>query len=176
MTYDFKIRLSLFFVIALTGLAVFLAWPVLKDIARTSEQLLVERNNLFSLEAKINNLQRFDEEYQKLKPDLEKADSLLVEADLPVDFIRFLEEASAESNVSLKISPSSLAKNAKDPWPGSGFQLSLAGSYPEIVRFVDKLENGPYLAVLRTINFSQEFNRLSSGDIKGSIAIKVYVR
>ncbi|MDO8424782.1 MAG: hypothetical protein Q7S70_02465 [bacterium] len=180
-----KIKLSLLFLLLLTGSAIFLMRPVLRGISDASRQLMVERRNLFSLESKIRNLEKFQEEYENLKPDLAKADSLLVEDQLPVDFIRFLEAVSSEFGISLKISPLSSVKIATDPWPSSNFQLSLAGSYPKILQFIDKLENSRYLTNFQSLSFSRltdaqlksrEFEKFSSGDVEGSVVVKVFVK
>lgn len=185
MTLDAKIKISLLSLAGLVGLAVFLMRPVLKDISDASRQLMAERSNLFSLETKIKNLEKFREEYEKIKPDLEKADSLLVEAELPVDFIRFLEEVSLEAGINLKISPASAIKIEGDPWLSSNFQLSLAGPYSKILQFLDKLENSRYLASFQSLNFSKltdaelklkDFVGFSSGDVKGGMGIKVFVK
>lgn len=180
-----KIKLSLFSLIVLTGSAVFLMKPILGDIGNASRQLVEERGNLFILEAKIKNLEKFQQEYEKLSPDLDKADSLLIDDQLPVDFIRFLEKISSEASISLRISPIFSTKSVTDPWPSSSFQLSLAGSYPKILQFIEKLENGPYLTNFQGISFSRltdirlktkEFEKFSSGDVEGSIAVKVFVK
>lgn len=180
-----KIKISLLSLVVLMGSAVFLMKPILGDIGNASRQLMAERSNLFALEAKIKNLENFQKEYEKLSPDLKKADSLLVDDQLPVDFIRFLEKISSEAGISLKISPVSSLKIAADSWSSSGFQLFLAGSYPKILQFVEKLENGPYLTNFQGISFSRltdvrlktkEFEKFSYGDVEGNIVVKVFVR
>lgn len=185
MSLNSKIKISLLSFGVLIGSAVFLIKPILRDIRAESGQLIAEKNNLSSLESKIKNLENFRQKHEELKPDLEKADSLLVQAQLPVDFIRFLEQVSAEADINLKISPGPAVKTSKDPWSSSNFQLALAGSYPDILQFVSKLQNGSYLMIFQNLNFSRlaetelkskEFNRFVSGDVRGNISVKVYAK
>lgn len=185
MSINYKIKISLFCLLILFVSAVFTARIILKNISGASGQLATEKKNLFTLESKIKSLENFRQEYEELKPDLEKADSLLVQAQLPVDFIQFLEEISSEAGINLKISPLADIKITGDPWPSSNFQLSLAGSYPKIIRFIDKLENSQYLITLQSLNFSKltdmelkskEFASFFSGDAKGNISLKVYTK
>lgn len=185
MTLNSKIKLVFLVVLISAGTAFYFMRPVFQGIRNFSNQFVVERNNLFSIESKIKDLEKFRAEYANISPDLARAESLFVNAELPVDFIRFLEENSQSSGINLKISPSASVAIPGDLWKSSVFQLTLAGSYSGVLRFIDKLENGPYLIGFQNFSLSKltdtelkskEFGKFSPGDIKGSIAIKVFAK
>lgn len=185
MTLNSQIKLAFLSVLLLAGAIIYFMRPVFGSIEAASNQLIAERNNLFSLESKIRDLEKFQTEYEKISPDLIRTDSLFVDVELPVDFIRFLEETSQSSSISLKMSPSPPIAVSGDPWMSSNFQLTLAGPYSSVLRFIDKLENGRYLIGFSSLSFSKltdmelkskEFGKFSSGDIKGSISIKVFAK
>lgn len=176
MSLSLKIKLSLLSLIILSsGLGIFAVYPFFQEIKKNSQQLILERQNLLSLESKIKSLENFGKRVQKLKPDLERIDSLFVELDLPVDFIRFLEKISLDSSVNIKISPSPSVKISGDTWLSSNFQLSLAGSFPRFLKFLGKLENSQYLIESQSLSISR-LTDADLGDIKASLSIKVFTR
>jgi len=92
---------------------------------------------------------------------------------------------AAGSGVSLEISSSILPAKDKSAWPSSIFQISLAGPPPDFLKFVDKLESGQYLAEIQSFDAaglseselkSAKFEKLSSGDIKANLTIKVFTK
>lgn len=87
--------------------------------------------------------------------------------------------------MSIKISPSSATKIAKDPWPSINFQINAAGSFPNFLKFIDKLESSKYLIEIRNMNISRltenelrsaDYENFSAGDIKGNLILKVYAK
>jgi len=65
------------------------------------------------------------------------------------------------------------------------FQVSVSGSFSNLLKFLGKLENGPYLAEVTTLNIknatgkivsSQESQVLSASDITANFNLKVAAR
>ncbi|PIS39150.1 MAG: hypothetical protein COT33_03435 [Candidatus Nealsonbacteria bacterium CG08_land_8_20_14_0_20_38_20] len=124
-------------------------FKILKDIPENSKALISQKTELNLLENKIAGLESFEREYKINKEELEKIDKLLLDVENPVDFINFLNflrKTAADSGVSINISPPSPKKEVSgSPWRSIAFQISGSGKFLNLMRFLDKLKNSPYL-------------------------------
>ena len=162
----------------------FFVYPLFKEIKKNSEDLITFRKELISLEAKIENLRKFKEIFQTLQPDLEKIDKLLVDSEVPIDFIKFLEKTAIDSQVLIEISATSSKTIQTDPWPSLGFQIILTSSFQNYLKFLEKLETSPYLIEIQNLivrRLSENEIRLmprtfSLGDVKATLSIKVFTQ
>lgn len=173
------IFLSVSFLILFSFLISFLIFPLFKDIKKISEQLLSTKADLIILEDKILNLQDFREKYPKIKDNLLMFESSLVDKEIPIDFINFLEKTGQDSQVSIEIS---------SPKPLEDFlslQIKVVGLPKNLFRFLEKIEKSQYLAKIEKINISKlteielkskEFEKFSSEDVKASFSLKVYTK
>jgi len=171
-------------------LIVFVISPLFLEIKKNSQNILSQRQTLAALEGKAENLEKFRIIFPEIFPGLEKIDNLFVDSKVPIDFIRFLEQTSQASGLSLKISAGPALKIEKDLWPSISFQLSLAGSFSSLARFLEKLESSLYLIEIQNLTISRlseteltqpflkkELGEMYSlGDIKAVISIKVYTK
>lgn len=181
-----KINLSIFiFLILSIFLVLFLISPLLKDIKAGSAEILVQKENLVTLEAKAESFERFKKSLQEIKPNLEKIDKLFISSEAPVDFIDFLEKTSKESSLEIKISSALSTKVEKDLWPSLVFQITSVGSFPAFLKFLEKLELEVYLIEIQNLNVTRigeaelktkEYEKLSSGGVKANLSIKVYAK
>jgi len=137
-------------------LIILLIRPLLVDIKNLSKELIKQKKELVLFEKEIEAVQVFQEKHPQLKPQLEKAKNLFIRAELPVDFIRFLEGISQDCQISPKISPVSSKRLIWDISSSTAFQLRISDSpFPDIFRFVEKLELSPYLLEIRNLNIYQ---------------------
>lgn len=184
MTIKNKINLS---VITFFGLAVllilFLIYPFLKDIENIGQEFILKKQEIIFLENKIKEMKRFRENYPEIKSNLEKIDSSFVESEMPLDFINFLEKTAKELKLSVEISPAVVKNSQTDFWPSIAFQINSVGSFPLLLKFIDKLETGSYLIEMQDLNISRlsetqlktkEFEKFSLGDVKANFSIKVF--
>ncbi|MDI6603243.1 MAG: GspMb/PilO family protein [Patescibacteria group bacterium] len=186
MTFKKKIIISIVFFLTLSILLiVFVIYPLFLEIKKISQDFLAQKQELIAFEKKAENLEKFKILFSEISPDLEKIDNLFVNPEIPVDFILFLEKISQDSGLSLKISSGLPLKTEKDSWPSLSFQLNLAGSFPNLVKFLEKLESNLYLIEIQNLTItrlsetelkSKEFEIYSLGDVKASLSIKVYTR
>ncbi len=113
----------------------------LKDINQKSEELKLKiKENLF-LEKKIERLKNFKKEYSQNKKEIEEMESLFLK-EKPEDLIKFrqfLKKTALLSNVEFSILS---FKKEKDYFL---FQIAGKGDYSNIMRFLGKIENAPYL-------------------------------
>lgn len=88
-------------------------------------------------------------EYEKVKAvEKEKMtfiENLLLDRELPIPFISFLEEKKREENLGMKITTSNLSPLTKSPPQFLEFHVLLEGGFDGILRFIEKLENAPFL-------------------------------
>lgn len=176
--------ISAIFGLIILVLIVFFVSPLFKEIKKNSQDLIAFKKELISLEAKIENLRKFKEIFKTLEPDSEKIDKLLVDSEVPIDFIKFLEKTASDSQVLIEISSTSFKIVQTDPWPSLGFQIILTGSFPNYLKFLEKLETSPYLTEIQNLivrRLSENEIRLmaktlSLGDVKATLSIKVFTK
>jgi len=187
MTLKNKINLSLIFLLFLSiFLIAFLIYPLLKDIKNYSNEIISQKKEILSLENKINDIEKFKKNYAKIKPSLEKIETLFTNSEAPIDFISFLEKTSQDCQVSIKIAPAAITKeNGEKPWPSLSFSITSAGSFPNFLRFLEKIESGPYIIEIQNLSIKRlmeaelklkEFENLSLGDIQASFLIMVFAK
>lgn len=166
------IILTIFAIISLL-LIILIIYPLFKGIKKSSQELISSKQTLVSLQSKINNLERFKEINEGLGPSLTIMDSLFVNADLPIDFIKFLEKIASDTKLSINVSPATAPKKGTDLWPSISFQISLNGSLPNCLRFFEKIEVVPYLVEAQ--NFSvKRIGEEPQENAMANLSIKVF--
>ena len=186
MTLKTKINLSIIiFIIFAILVIVFLIQPLFSAIKKISQETISQRQKIVEVQAKIENLEKFKSDYQRIKTDLEKINTLFVDPDLPIEFISFLEKISSDSQVKVSITPGLPQKLKEGPWPSLTFQITSASSFPNFLKFLEKLESSNYLIEIQNLNISRlsetelkskEFEKLSLGDVKATLSIKVFTK
>jgi Tfp pilus assembly protein PilO len=166
-------------------LAVFVIYPVINSIRKISIEANNTKIDLSLFEEKSGNIEKTKEEYSKWAPSIEKAKGMLIDPEIPLDFIKFLEKTTDDCRLSSNISPSYEKGLDSDLWKSMSFQITLAGSFADIMRFVDKIESSPYLIEEKSLNIkgltkqdveSFQYNQFSIGDVTANLAIKVYTK
>lgn len=163
----------------------FLIYPLFKDIKKISQELISKKEKIVFLEGKIKNILEFRENYKERKENLEKIERLFVKAEVPIEFINFLEKTAQDSQISIKISFTQIPISSKDPWSSIFFQITSIGSFPNFLKFFEKIESGQYLIEVQNLNISRlteselkskELEGFSLGDVKTNLSLKVYAK
>lgn len=179
MTVKNKIHLSIAIFLLLTILmVVFVIYPLLRNIKNSSNELIFQKNNLLTLETQITNLEKFKTISKGLEEILKKVDSLFVDPKVPIEFISFLEKNSKNNSLDIEISQISAKKMEKDAWSFLILQASITGSFPNFLRFFEKLEASPYLIEIQNLSVSTLAGQKpsSSDNIKADFLIKVFAK
>jgi Tfp pilus assembly protein PilO len=186
MTIKNKINLSLIIFILLAILLIlFVIYPLLKEIKINSEEFISKKQSLTLLEKKIENLRQYQTTWREIEPNLERIDKLFIDPELPVEFISFLEKTASDCELSVEISPFSGQKTTNDPWPSLLFQIKTTASFSKFLKFLEKLENSPYLIEIQNLNVKRLtekeleqkiLEKFSPGDTINTILIKVYTK
>jgi len=166
-------------------LVIFVIYPLFSGIKISSQDLLSQRKTLISFEAKLESFERFKNLYPQIQPDVEKISTLLVSAEVPVEFITFLENTARDCQVSLDIGSAAQGESKEDPWPFLALKMSSVSSFPNFLKFLDKLEASPYLIEVQNLNISkvtqtglltEEGKAFSTGDVQATLSIKVFTK
>jgi len=143
--------LSVFALISIF-LAIFLVFPLIKEIKKNSDDLVFSKASMVSLSAQTIETEKFKKDYIRYKVNLDKIDQLFVDAKNPVEFIKFLENTAYNSQVTSKISLPPVSATS------SQFillQLSSKGSFTSIFDLVEKIETGPYLIEIGNLTIKE---------------------
>jgi len=156
-------------------LAGFVVRPLFLSIKQNSEIFIDQKGTLAGFEEERENLKKFQSTYEIYQANLRKMDQLFVDKEEPVDFIEFLEAEAMRVKLTINLTPLTLKAGKKDVWPSTSFQAEMAGSFPNFLRFLDKIESSPYLLVLSDFSLNKP-TKNTNGDIAISFQMKVYTR
>lgn len=174
-----KIIISLIIVgLLVLGFAVFIIQPLISQIRKESNDFIFQKNQLAELEARIQNLKKFQQKYPLYQENLARINTLFINPAEPINFIEFLEKTAFNSQLSIEILPFSPAKLEDDPWPSINFRLSLVGYPSNFLKFLEKLESAPYLIEILNLDIERvaedEEDEEDEEDVRANLLIKVY--
>jgi len=166
-------------------LIVFIIYPLFEKIRENSKKVSAVKQDLLLSRGKAGSLEQVKETYENLKPDLEKIDGLFVDPQVPINLIQFWEKTATESGISIDISPAFLKASEVDPWNSIAFQVTLIGSFPNFLKFLEKIENASYLIEIQSLTARRlierelkptEQEQYSLGDVRVTLLTKVFTK
>ncbi len=182
-----KIYLSVLIIFLLcAAMVIFAVVPLYQQIKEKSEELVFQRRELVLQEQKDKNFDKFKEFYDNNKANLDKAETLLVDLDVPLDFINFLESIARESQIELGIASASSKAADSSSWGFLTYQMTATGSFTSFLRFLTKIEASPYLTEVQGINIVKSdgyqgatppgANDAPVSNVSVQFALKVYAK
>lgn len=162
---------------------IFIIYPFFKGIKQYSQDLFFTRKDLAVLENKAQKSLTSKQELLALRPDLEKIQKLFISPEIPIEFLQFLEQAAEQSNVLMNISFSSQSQEEITFFPFLNIQLSVSGVCSDCLRFLEKLETGPYLIEIHRFTAreftkkqlkTEKYQNLYAGNSIFDLSIKVF--
>lgn len=160
---------SIIFGTVSVALVCFVIYPLVKEIKNDSNEFIIVKRELVLSEVRARKFEQFKETYGKLEPDLEKIGQLFVDPGVPIDLIEFWEKTARDSELSISISPTSPRTAETAPWYSMGFQMNLTGSFPNFLKFLEKIERGSYLVEVKNLTVK----RLTDENVSITLATKV---
>jgi len=154
------------FILAASTLLVIIAivLPLLHLIQKSSQELASQKKELALFTRQESSSENIIDEYNTFKDNLEKIDNLFVSQSFPVEFRKFLDETASNSQGKMKVSA---AKEGADNT--LSFSISFEGSFPSLLKFIDKLENSPsYLIEIVSLN-----SKKSAGNVISNLELIV---
>ncbi|OGZ70525.1 MAG: hypothetical protein A2980_01075 [Candidatus Staskawiczbacteria bacterium RIFCSPLOWO2_01_FULL_33_13] len=146
----------LFFLLVALMLCLFFVYPIFNNIQQGSSDILSYKGKLIFLDAQSKLLDDFKEKYTNQNFDLEKINQVFIDAQNPVDFIKFLEDTAVSSGISADITLDNSAKKKGATESVLVFQLFVKGDFSNILIFSEKLENSPYLIKISTLSIKKQ--------------------
>lgn len=135
--------------------------PFVKELKRSSQELAFQKKAQDLFQFQIENFKNLQENFPTFQPIIEKIDSSFVAEEVPIEFIEFLEYLTGDAGTSIKISPLRVTRSATDPWTPVGFNVFLEGPFPNCLRVLERLEQGPWFI---------EISKLDVGETKENVS------
>ena len=179
-----KVYITLFIFSLLIGVLIrFGFFPVFQGLKESSQELLLQKKVLNLFQSQVGDLKNFQRDYSLFQPVLEKLQSSFIDKEVPIDFIEFLERETVKAGLSIKIFPFAISLSEKDPWLPVAFSISVGGVSSDYLRFLERLEQSPWLTEISQLNIeriternarTKEFETLKVGDIYATLILKAF--
>lgn len=150
----------------------FLLLPLLRGVQADSAKVLAASQQLAKVSLYEEQIQRFEEIAKTEQGGIDTIRNLFLDTDTPIAFLEFLESSSRNSRVSLKITPVESQRKEEDVWDSIDFELAGKGTFPSVLSFIKKVENGPYLFEFKNV----VLQRVATGAVDFSFLLKVYTK
>lgn len=167
------------FLLADILIIIFGIYPIVKDIKASINELAFGQKNMAFLENQVNEIENFKKNASLYKDNIDKAISMFINSENPVDFIEFLETASSSSEITSEIS---IPANKEDTKSATAiFQISAIGKFSNVIKFLEKIESGNYLVKVQNLtlkkiedsSLSKTAKRVTSDNVKATLLISV---
>lgn len=172
------------FILVTFSFTIFLNISLIKDIERDYKELNSQKQELCFFKKQIQEFESFKNDTGFYKLNLEEIETLFVDGETPIDFIQFLEKQSEELGILIKISPITIMPKESDLWKNLGFRVSLTGSFPKCLAFLEKVQLGKWLSDVEKLEISRiaerdigthKLENFFEGDVFFSINLKAYI-
>ncbi len=158
---------------------IFAIYPIIKDIEININELVSGQNNMAFLESQVNEIESFKKNVNLYKDNIDRALLMFINSENPVDFIKFLEAASSESEITSEISIPVSKEDIKSATVV--FQISAIGKFSNVLKFLEKIESGSYLVKVQNLTLKKiedspllkTAKRTSSDNVKATFLISV---
>jgi len=159
----FNLGILVFLLIVFISLIVFLG----KDISQKAGYIAATRNNLNVRLRQLNDLARLREEAKVAEPNLIKLQTLTPTRDKTFSLPRRLEELARANNLGFSFAFGSENPPA-DNLGSINFNMTVEGSYQNILSFIRTIETGPYFMKISSFDIIRQesgFRALLGGSV-----------
>lgn len=138
--------------------------------------LLAEKNReLEDLKTQEQHIREFRETRSSFSATLQSLDNLFIDANNPIAFLEFLEAAASRQGLSIDVIPNSPLRLPQDLWASMTFTVHSKGPYQSAVRFLETLDNAPYLLEMREVHIAVHKENPGS-NVDFSFVVKLYTK
>ena len=179
------IIISVIFSLVLACIAVFLIYPSIRDISKSSKDLFNLKKEYLLYQDKAGKMNSFEQSQADIELIENKINGLFVDVKIPIDLMEFWEKTAKDTGVLIDISSVSLKEQAEAVWNPVGFQIIVTGSYNDFMKFLDKIENSSYLASIDNLTLknleerevaAENSKKITVNDVRGILTIRVFSR
>jgi hypothetical protein len=160
------------------GLIIIFVYPLYRGIQQDSKQIISQKNNVFLLQKEFNEAQNFQKKYEAYKSDLDKLDQMFVDSQNPVGFIEFIEKTASDFSTTIQISTPSFSKEGSLTF--ASLQVTCSGDFPKVLKFINALESGNYLAQIQNLaiaSYKKDVSpEVSIAQAQATFSLKVFAK
>jgi Tfp pilus assembly protein PilO len=173
---------ALFFSVIFLAIVGIVIGPLVLGIEDIGTNIKEQDQNMLVLEERIAKAKEFRAFRAENEKDLAKLEKALVKAEMPLDFINFLEDVSKECQVISSFSPIASPKAEKDGLPAISFQVVITGNFSSAMKFLKKIESGPYLIQIGNLTIKNELGDVleeggaQQGQVRMDLSLKAYAK
>lgn len=131
------------------------AWILFSGIVSGAKDIMFFKEQQRFFDEQGRAIDMFAENYQAKKQGLDLLAAAFVDAQNPIAFIEFLEKNAEGSGIAITINLVP-AGSGKDTATTIMLQLLANGGFEAVMEFLEKLENGPYLISVDTLDIKQQ--------------------
>ena len=160
---------------------IFIVRPLFSSINKHSDNFSLQKSILVISANQLKDVKKFQDDYAKITPEIEKLTSSFINYEAPVKFIEFLEDTALSSGVGIIIRPTNSLK--EEGYKSLTFEVIIAGSFPRCSRFLDSLEESSWIFELISFKIDKvpersrwlkQFEYLNDGETVFIFSIKAY--
>ncbi len=140
-------------------------YPLTKKIVANAEEFAAGKNKFVELQERQENFRKLDRQYNHYEAELNRINSLLINSEKPIEFIKFLENNAQELSLVMDISSIVPQKQDQNLCSFNVYSIVLEGSSNNFCRFLEKMENAPYLIEILNLDIKKD---------RASLGLKVY--
>lgn len=166
----------IFFLVCMTifcGLALF--FLVRQGVFYDARQLSEKNRELEDLKSQELRIRAFQETRASFSAKLQSIENLFGDANNPISFLEFLEASASDLGLVIDVIPNSPLRLPQDPWTSMTFAIHSKGPYQSAMRFLENLDNAPYLLEVREVNIAASKENPGS-NVDFSFAVKLYTK
>ena len=163
-------------ILTISFFALFALKPTFITIAKLSKKISDGKKTNQALEAKIQSLKQAEKAYQKVAPDLDAVERAFPNKTNFNNFSSKINLLSYQNNLlltSADFSKFNLVSPKSNSYSQLDFNISLAGSYPNIKNFLKDLENLDRLVKISSVNLTKKTD-LKSAPIRAKISGTIF--
>lgn len=143
------------FVILNLIVLLFGGWFLMYRIIEGNTQLKEKKASLAIIEQNWQEIKLGQDTLQQIKPDVAKTDQSFVSTRDPVQFIKSLENLAQKTNNLFEIHQITFSEETTPEENILPFQIYLGGSFPDLMHFLNYVENMEYYVKIESVQISQ---------------------
>ena len=159
------ILLLLALIVLILGTAFFFTNKFEQQVELTREN----KRQLIQLEKEQERIRDLETVAKEVRKNWDRIDKLFVDSDVPLEFVRFIENLANQNNLNAEIS-SVREHETKQGQIQLSFVVNLEGNFIDMTTFLVQLENAPYLIEIE--QFQIEANTKQNMNLTLSVLAK----
>lgn len=142
------------FILTVIGVPMGVIWPSVKQIRETSEGIYREYQYLEERSLRGKNIKQAKKEYDELAPRLPELRTMAIEPGEELKFITEIETLAAVHKITETINLDIDNRAVAGEYYTVPVELTLRGSYRDIIKFIAALESTPIVTSFKTFSLT----------------------